>query len=86
MSMNSRYSTGLFAPSPAPGYPGGNFFGSVPTTATTASPGRNTGPTGSGVSGAVNGILPSSLSGHHALAIGVVVLGGFLIYWYARKE
>jgi len=83
MSATTRYSSGLFAPMPSPGYPGDNFFGSVPASAAAS---RGTGPMAGGVTGAVNGVLPGGLAAHHAVAIFIVVLAGFGIYWFARKE
>ena len=71
--MATRYSSGLFAPMPAPGYPAVDFFG-----AGTAQPGGN-------VRSATDAALPGVLSTNHAVAILVVVLVGFSLYYYARK-
>lgn len=82
MAAGNRYSSGIFVSPPSPAYPGIDFFGSVPSSATSAqAPGRGMGP-----SGGLNSVLPPYLAAHHALAIALVVGVGFGVYWWASRE
>ena len=74
--MATRYSSGLFAPMPAPGYPAVDIFG-----AGVAQPGNG----GGSIRSTTDAVLPKAVQANHAIAILAVVLVGFGLYWYARK-